>query len=205
MNNSYNNKIDIHEMICHSGGAIGSDSFFEKNCLKYGIRVKAYSYKTKYHTSINKIEISDDEYIEGINQIKKANKVLKRYNIRKYYNLLSRNWPQVKHTEQIFAIGHIINPGDKNTKGYYNNSEYQIVDGGTGYAVQMGINNNKEIFVFDQIQCKWYRFSYINYKFIEIKESPIISEKNFTGIGTRYPNEFAIKAIDDLFVKTFGY
>ena len=69
-------------------------------------------------------------------------------------NLLARNWCQVKYSKQVIAIGHILNPGEKSAKGYRCNSKYQSVDGGTGYAVQMAIDNLKEVYVFDQIKEK---------------------------------------------------
>ena len=58
-----NKIIDKSKTICHSGGAIGSDLYWEKCCKEYKIPTKHYSYKTTYHNSINKVEISDDEKV----------------------------------------------------------------------------------------------------------------------------------------------
>jgi hypothetical protein len=135
------NPIDLTNIVCHSGGAEGSDTYWENIGEEFGVKTKAYSYKTKKHTSLNKVEISDEDYKEGIIEVNKANKYLNRYGIHKYMNLLARNWAQVKYSKQIFAVGTIIKPGDKNNRGYYNKGKYDIVDGGTGYAVRMGINN----------------------------------------------------------------
>ena len=44
-------KIDKTKLTLHTGGALGSDSYFEKLSIEYGISVRAYSYKTKYHNS----------------------------------------------------------------------------------------------------------------------------------------------------------
>jgi len=129
--------IDLTNVTCHSGGAEGSDTAWEKIGEKFDVKTKAYSYKTPKHQSPNKVEISDDDYIEGQSEVNKANKWLNRYGIHKYMNLLARNWAQVKYSEQIFAIGTIIKPGDKNNRGYYNKGKYDVVDGGTGYAVMM--------------------------------------------------------------------
>ena len=93
-------------------------------------------------------------------------------------SLLARNWAQVKYSEQIFAIGSIIKPGDRSSKGFYNKSKYEIVDGGTGYAVMMGINNKRDVFVFDQAKKNWFRWSYTSMSFIELKETPIIETEN---------------------------
>ena len=121
-------RIDFNKPItCHSGGANGSDTIFENKCIERGILVKAYSYKTESHTSENKCEISDSDYEEGIKEVNKANKWMNRYGIGKYMNLLARNWCQVKYSDEIYAIGDIIDPGKRNDKGYYNKGQYQIV------------------------------------------------------------------------------
>lgn len=193
----------MNNITCHSGGAYGSDSFWEETGQEFGVKTRAYSYKTKTHKSPNKIEISDDDYEEGVREIKKANLTLKRSNIEKYMNLLARNWAQVKYSSQIFAIGHIVLPGEKGLKGYISRSNIETVDGGTGYAVQMGINNKKDIYIYDQIRMKWFKWSYIKNSFIEIQNIPKISCNNFAGIGTREINEYGIKAIEDVYKSTF--
>lgn len=195
--------LDLNNITCHSGGATGSDYFFESIGESYGVKTKAYSYKTKYHKSPNKVEISDRDYMEGVIRIKKANIVLNRWGVDKYMNLLARNWAQVKYSKQIFAIGHIVNPGERTQKGYYCNSKYQSVDGGTGYAIQMGVDNNKDIYVFDQLKDKWFRWSYSSLSFIHC-DIPKILVEDFAGIGTRQILPNGIKAIEDLYNKTFN-
>jgi hypothetical protein len=198
------NKIDLSNITCHSGGALGSDTYWESLGEPYGVKTKAYSYKTDYHLSKNKVEISDSDYKDGIDEINKANRVLSRYGINKYMNLLARNWSQVKYSNQIFAIGYIVEPGKKSPKGYYSKSKYQIVDGGTGYAVQMGVNNKKDIYVFDQLVKSWFRWSYSTMTFIKLDETPIIKSQNFAGIGTREITKDGIEAIKNVYSLTFG-
>jgi hypothetical protein len=196
--------LDLNNITCHSGGAEGADSIFENRGANYGVKTKAYSYQTPHHKSPNKVEISKEDYIEGITQIKKANHWLNRWGVDKYMNLLARNWAQVKYSKQIFAIGHIVNPGDKTSKGYRCNSKYQSVDGGTGYAVQMAIDNMKDVWVFDQLQTKWYHWSYASMSFIESKSEPKITVQDFAGIGTRQINQHGISAIEELYKRTFN-
>lgn len=196
-------KIKIGEITCHSGGADGSDTLWEMYALMYDMKVKAYSYKTKSHKSFNKVEISKQDYEEGVEKIKKANKVLSRKNIDKHMNLLARNWAQVKYSTEIFAIGYIVREGEKSKKGYLVTSKSPSVDGGTGYAVQMGINAGKTVYVFDQDKEKWFKWSYILEDFLELRNTPIIQEKNFAGIGTREINKAGEKAIEQVFKKSF--
>jgi len=195
--------INLTNVTCHSGGAQGSDTYWDQLGEEFGVKTHAYSYKTSYHNGKSKVEISDEDYQEGVNEIIKANKILARYGISKYMNLLARNWSQVKYSTQIFAIGYIIDPGMKSLKGYYSKSKYQIVDGGTGYAIQMGVNHNKDIYVFDQLKMSWFRWSYSSMSFIKLNETPKIKTQNFAGIGTREITSDGIEAIKDVYKKTF--
>lgn len=197
-----NKKLDLTNIVCHSGGAVGSDTEWENIGKEFGVKTRAYSYKTSYHVSDNKVEISEDDYKEGVIEVNRANKWLNRYGIHKYMNLLARNWAQVKYSEQVIAIGLIVKKGEKNPKGYYNKGKYDMVDGGTGYACQMAINNQKEVYVFDQMRDKWFRWSYSSLSYVECN-CPKILYQNFAGIGTREIKPNGVQAIKDVYTKTF--
>ena len=200
------NKIDdLSKCVCHSGGAIGSDSYWENTTLKYGGKALSYSYKTDYHNSVNKVEITDDQYKEGLEKVKSVSKILARTFNPKYGSLLSRNWFQVKYSDVIYAIGEIVLSGDKNKKGYKNKSKLPIVDGGTGYAVMMGIQHGRDVYVFDQEKDRWYKWSYIVNSFKEIvSDSVFIYTDNFAGIGTRDIKQNGINAISIVFNNTIN-
>ena len=93
--------------------------------------------------------------------------------------------------------------GSKNSKGYYNKGKYDVVDGGTGYAVMMGINHNRDIYVFDQTRDKWFRWSYTSLSFVEMNDVPAIETQDFAGIGTRELQPNGLKAIRDVYEKTY--
>jgi len=177
---------------CHSGGAEGTDTYFEEIGQKYGVQTFAYSYKTQYHQSNNKVELNETEYQEGIFHVNIANETLQKFKIKRYMKLLARCWFQVKNSEQIFAISTII---------VKNNREF--VKGGTGWTVQMAIDNNKEVFLFDQKKDSWFYWDYQESKFKTRNEIPKITATNFAGIGARIINEKGINAIEDLFYKSF--
>lgn len=198
-----NKPLDLNNIVCHSGGAVGSDSEWENIGKEFGVKTKAYSYKTPYHISENKVEISDSDYKEGKEEINKANKWLNRYGIHKYMNLLARNWSQVKYSDELIAIGVIVKKGEKSPKGYPNKGKFDMVDGGTGYACQMAINHERPVYVFDQLKDKWFRWSYSSLCYMEC-QCPKISYQNFAGIGTREIKPNGIQAIRDVFSKTFS-
>lgn len=191
------------DCVCHSGGAEGADTEFERVGALYGVATKAYSYKTKYHESPNKVEISDEDYREGIDKVNLANRRLGRFGIQRYMNLLARNWAQVKYSSQVFAVGTIVDPGQKDSKGYKNKWSQQIVSGGTGYAVMMAVLEERDVYVFDQIKSRWHRWSYVSEKFQPLESVPTITSKDFAGIGSRGINAQGVAAIEDLFRNSF--
>ncbi len=99
-------------------------------------------------------------------------------------NLWARNYIQVKNADEIFAIGRFKN---------------KVVDGGTGWAVQMAIDVGKPINFYDQEKDVWARYS--NGKW-ERNDVPVLTH-NFAGIGSRDINQNGIIAIKDVCIKTF--
>jgi hypothetical protein len=192
------------DCVCHSGGAVGADTVFEEIGAEYGVATRAYSYKTKKHNSPNKVEISEEDYTEGVSQINKANRRLGRYGVQKYMNLLARNWAQVKYSRQVFAIGTIIDPGKRDEKGYRNGWKQQVVSGGTGYAVMMAVLNSRDIYVYEQKIKSWFRWSAVSEKFIKLDSCPKITDRNFAGIGTREINTDGVDAVRELYKISFG-
>jgi hypothetical protein len=80
-------------------------------------------------------------------------------------------------------------------------SDHEVL-GGTGWACQENIDNNKPIYVFDQNENSWYEYSYDDSKFIKIRYIPNLTQ-NFAGIGTRELNENGKKAIIELYKANF--
>jgi len=170
----------------HSGGAGGSDYAWDKLGNKFGVTDNRHY----WHNGLSKpplgnVELNDDEIEEGWKRVLVANKTLKR-RPEKYKSLLGRNWFQVKNAEAVFAIGTI-------------NDEKTIVNGGTGWAVQMAIDSEKPVYVFDQDIEKW--FTWKKSMFIDCDEPTLT--KNFAGIGTRKLNRAGLNAILEVYKKTF--
>ena len=169
----------------HSGGAIGSDSYWGQTGEKYGVTSKHYHAEgartPKGNTPVSKVELQEaDEHL------RKANETLKRkFPTSNEYvnNLLRRDWKQVKNADEIFAVSTIKN---------------NLVEGGTGWAVQMAIDQGKPVHVFNQNTEKWY--TYKDNTWVETG-TPILTP-NFAGIGTRNINEAGKRAIDEVYENT---
>lgn len=167
----------------HSGGAVGSDSYWDAIGEKYGVVSERYYYGNK--TPNGNHQITQEQFEEGKEHVLKANETLHRIPDA-YMNLLSRNYAQVKNADAIFAVGHLKNG---------------IVDGGTGWAVQMAIDDNKPVYVYDQVRKQW--FSNINSQWQVFSGIPKLT-KNFVGIGTRELNQDGKDAIKQVYENTFN-
>lgn len=165
----------------HSGGAIGSDTMWGEIGEEYGVVSNHYYHGAK--TPNGNIEITEEQFERGKQHVYKANETLHR-RPDKYMNLLARNWIQVENSDAVFAIGQLKN---------------NVVDGGTGWAVQMAIDVNKPVYVFDQERNKWY--TKVDEDWVEIG-TPTLTP-NFAGIGTRNINQNGIEAIRDVYENTF--
>jgi len=171
----------------HTGGAKGSDTLWDEIGQKYGfINHHHYWYKKMNTKSKPEDKISEEEYLEGVEQIRIANKTLKRQHIDKYMHLLARNWCQVKNSEAIFAIGK------------FKNTRKTQVNGGTGWAVQMAIDNRKDVYLFDLETNYWYFWKDGKFHYCV---TPTLTE-NYAGIGTRDINLSGEKAIENVYKKT---
>lgn len=187
---------------CNSGGAEGADTIWEEECIANGIPVIAWSFPGHDTKSINKKVLTAEHLREGFEHIKIANATLKRntYNLKPYVrNLLARNWFQVKNSDAVFAVGVI------------QKQNWKIVNGGTGWAVQMAIDNKIPVYVFDQESGYWYQYGTAVDKdgnetgghFLTNMYSEFLPEltDRFAGIGTRDINEKGINAIKNIFKK----
>ena len=179
-----------------SGGAEGSDLYWQRIGAKFGMKVKAFSFEA--HNTRN----SNARVVLSLEQLKKADEFLHNANrtLKRHFptgksfvnNLLRRNWYQVKDTRAVFAVGRV-------------NFSRSIVEGGTGWAVQMAIDSKKIVYVFDIASStpSWQQFDYGKRYFLPCIKLPTLT-LNFTAIGTRLLPECGKQAIDKIFENTFG-
>ena len=175
--------------ICHSGGCPGSDMEWETQGKKYGVKTISYSFYNHVQKGENQRILTGAELSEGFEHVKIASVALKRSpNIQSLYvkHLLCRNWFQVKNSEAIFAIAKSMTD--------------TMVEGGTGWAVQMAIDSHKPVYVFDQVDNVWrhYNYVFVGFELFNIMNGIPVLSQNFAGIGTRDINENGKKAIQKI-------
>lgn len=179
----------------HSGGAKGADTAWDELGAELGVVSEHYYYGDK--TPNGNHPISREAFLEGRERVLLANRTLAR-NPDRYMSLLARNWMQVKNADALYAIGHFA-PGG-----------HGIVDGGTGWAVQMAIDaGDKDVFLFDQNSCRWYQWDRRGGEsrgWSMLESAPVLT-KNFAGIGSRSLTDAgfeAIRACYDATVRSLG-
>ena len=182
----------------HSGGAVGSDSAWGDIGKQFGVASNHYYHGKK--TPNGNVEITEAEFKEGVQRVLTANKSLNRRPDR-FMDLLARNWMQVKNADAVFAIS-TLDPKGKVTLP--DGKGFTPVSGGTGWAVQMAIDSQKPVFLFDQASGKWMTFSGPDPEglgWTELESAPALT-KNFAGIGTRDINAAGKQAINDAYQAT---
>nr|DAN43749.1 MAG TPA: YspA [Caudoviricetes sp.] len=182
----------LDNYILYSGGAEGSDTMWELIGKAYGLKTAVHYYHGSKITPRGNTPITEEQYWRGVKAVDKAQKTLMRFGIEKYLSLLARNWMQVESSTAVFAIADNFTktPGGE-----------VVINGGTGWAVQMAIDANKPCYVFVQQLDKWMSYHTIMNKWCDLDSIPLLHKK-FAGIGTRNLKPNGIKAIIDIYDKT---
>ena len=215
----------------HSGGAALSDAEWDQIGREFGVKNhKHYREPLEYidtkgqpakgfenldskklqAAGIKPVHITQEEYNEGAIKATQAFRMMfkdsENKSIRQAY--IIRNWMQVKNADAVYALGTIRQPGENasDKAGETRIAAIPIVKGGTGYAVQMAINEGKPVYVFDGTKEGWYTYDYKVKNFVPT-EIPTLT-KNFAGIGSRSLStqeviDKSLQAIRNVYEKTF--
>ena len=103
-----------------------------------------------------------------------------------FKKVLQSIWHQVNAGQEIWVVGRIL--------------EDRTVKGGTGWGAEFAKLCNKPLFVFDQEQGGWFRWSG---EAFEAAPDPVIRHPHFCGTGTRFLGKDGAAAITDLFARSF--
>jgi hypothetical protein len=99
----------------------------------------------------------------------------------------------------IQSIFHMVNSGyHVIAVGWIQPDE--TVKGGTGWGVELAKLFNRPVSVYDQERNRW--FAWKDKQWVE--ETPVITDKTFTGTGTRNLTDKGRAALEDLFERSFG-
>ncbi len=173
-----------------SGGAPGAEAEFGICAERFGLEEVVFSFSGRGQVrNRGLIELNEAELKLG--DVSSA--YLKAHMHRTYPStplfkkVLQSIWHQVNTAGEVFSIGK-VNPDN-------------TVTGGTGWAVELAKHWGKPVFLFDQEKTVWLKWNGEQWKEIP---PPTITRERFTGTGTRFLTADGLKAIQNLFERSFS-
>ena len=173
-----------------SGGAKGTECAFGELAEEWGLTEVNYSFSGR-PTARNRgvVELRDEELKQGEVSSAYIEAQLHRQfpKTPQFRKMLHTIWHQVATSGQVFVVGVILDDA--------------TVNGGTGWAAELGKHFGKPVYVYDQEKRGW--FTWTQGKWVA-EEAPRISRTRFTGTGTRFLSDEGRAAIRSLFEASFG-
>lgn len=176
-------------MILFSGAAQGAETYFGACAEKYGIDEVNFSFEGRQVERNRGIRIlTHEELKNGDISLTYVSKLMNRdySNSETIRKILQTIWYQINNSRQIFVIGEIMTDN--------------TIKGGTGWGAEFAKICNKPLYVFDQKKNLWFKWEKTEWV---VYQKPIITENHFCGTGTRFLEENAKRAIDELFERSF--
>jgi hypothetical protein len=176
--------------ILYSGAARGAEAAFGEAAERHGIEEVNFTFEGHSDARTRGIRVLTREELQhGDVSLSYVSRLMnRRYpDTPLFRKVLQSIWHQVNHGQQIFVVGTIQTNG--------------TVRGGTGVAAEYAKFFNKPLFVFDQAKDGWFRWTGEAW---EPAPEPRITERHFTGTGTRFLEANGRRAIDALFARSFA-
>ena len=104
-----------------------------------------------------------------------------------FRKILQVIWHHINNGQEVYVVGQILKDG--------------TVKGGTGWGAEFAKLCNKPLFVFDQEADRWHRWTGDAWT---PESSPTIKHTHIAGSGTRVLKPNGLKAINDLFDRSFS-
>jgi hypothetical protein len=180
---------DLSQFTLYSGAHRGAESEFGRHAERWEVKEVNFSFeghapeRTRGVRVLSPAELDKGDVSMEIVSTRMGRTYSKADKIRK---VIQSIFHMVNNGYQVFAVGW-IQPDN-------------TVKGGTGWGVELAKLFNRNVNVYDQDRRGW--FSWKNNQWVV--ETPVISEKTFVGTGTRNLTVDGLKAIQDLFTRSFG-
>lgn len=173
-----------------SGAAPGSEAYFGECAQEWGLTELNYSFKGR-ETARKRglVLLSNTELKQGaVSKSYLESQMHRTYSTSpEFKKILQSIWHQVNTAGEVFVVGVINEDG--------------TVKGGTGWAAELGKHLDKTLHVFDQERHAWFKW---NGKSWREAGEPTVTERRFTGTGTRHLSDDGKAAIRGLFERSFS-
>ena len=177
------------DCVLYSGAASGSEAAFGAAAEKHGVDEVNFTFEGHRDARSRGIRVlTHEELKSGDVSLTYVSQLMHRTykNTPLFKKILQTIWHQVNSGHEVFVIGKILD--DKTVKG------------GTGWGAEFAKLCNKALYVFDQDEDAWYRWSGTDFESVT---DPVISQPHFCGTGTRLLNPAGERAIAALFERSF--
>jgi hypothetical protein len=177
------------ECILYSGGATGAEACFGEMAEKFGLQEVNFSFEGHQIERTRGLRIlnSEELALKDVSLSYVSKLMNRQYTSAPLFRkvLQSICW-QVSSAHEVFVVGEIMPD--------------ETVKGGTGWGAEFSKMCNKRLLVFDQKQETWFQW---DSRWVNVGEITI-TERFFTGTGTRFLEPKGKKAIENLFKKSFN-
>jgi hypothetical protein len=177
------------ECVLFSGAAGGAEAAFGAAAEARGIEEVNFTFEGHKDARDRGIRVlTHEELKHGDVSLAYVSKLMgRRYRDTPLFKkVLQSIWHQVNSGQEIYVVGKIL--------------ENKTVKGGTGWGAEFAKLCNKPLFVFDQDQESWFRWSREAW---DPESEPVITHHHFTGTGTRFLQPAGKRAIEELFDRSF--
>jgi hypothetical protein len=178
--------------ILFSGGAPGAEAEFGRCAERHRVEEVNFTFdghKIDRHRGVR--VLNHEELLAGDVSLEYISKLMNRRYIEgpTLRRVLQTLWYQVNNGQEIYVIGTILEDG--------------TVRGGTGWGAEFAKLCNKPLYVFDQDQGQWSRWTGSTWQTMAASDPPVITHPHFTGTGTRTLLDNGKQAIEALFTRSF--
>lgn len=184
-------RMDNQNHTLYSGAAMGAEACFGENSERWNLNEVNYSFDGhKDHRTRGLNVLNGEELMTGDVSLAYIGKLMNREykNTPLFKNVLRSIWHQINSGQEVFVVGTL--------------NEDHTVKGGTGWGAEFAKLCNKPLYVFEQEKGQWLQWQQSH--FVACDEAPSITEKHFTGTGTRSLNSDGRQAIAALFARSFA-
>lgn len=178
------------DCVLFSGAAGGAEAEFGAAAEKWGLEEVNFTFDGHPDARSRGIRVlTAAELKKGDVSLAYVSRLMNRKyrDTRLFKAVLQTIWHQINNAQEIYVIGHILD--DKTVKG------------GTGWGAEFAKICNKPLYVFDQQDGAWSKWTGTTF---ESAGEPVITNSHFCGTGTRHLNDNGQAAIIELFARTFG-
>ena len=178
------------DCILFSGAANGAEATFGAAAERHGVEEVNFTFEGHNDCRTRGIRVlTHAELKQGDVSLSYVSRLMNRTftDSPVFRKILQGIWHQINNGQEVYVVGQILGDG--------------TVKGGTGGGAEFAKLCNKPLFTFDQEKNNWFQWTGDTW---EHRSNPVIQHSQIAGTGTRLIKPNGIRAINELFERSFG-